>query len=128
MSKIMKPPTCMICGGKVGWKDDSMLMGRKPSEVEEMDEDVEPSWADDKWDMGRSPGGYSEHHKKEGSDVGEDTELLAEGGEVDDGMGDEELEDILSEECMSALERKDKKGFREAIEAMVMNCLSKGGM
>ncbi len=56
--------------------------------------------------------------------------MLAEGGEVDlpdlddaDGMDvDSELNDMVAEELLSALENKDKKGILEAIRALVMSC------
>lgn len=78
-----------------------------------------------------------------------DRRNLAEGGDVepfhDDGVeeqskgmpvtdpmdenesGESEIGDALVDELMTAMEHKDHKQVREAIEALVMNCLSKGG-
>ncbi len=63
--------------------------------------------------------------------------LMAEGGEaLEDPMdhpepdGDEpegEMSDMLADELMAAIEKKDRKGIASAIEAMVMECMSKGG-
>lgn len=59
---------------------------------------------------------------------------MAKGGEAeldvdmdhDDGMDmDEELNDMVAEELLHAIETKDKKGILESIRALVMNC---GGM
>lgn len=44
-------------------------------------------------------------------------------------MGDEggdELHKILGDELMDAFERKDRKGFMDGLEALVMSCISKG--
>jgi hypothetical protein len=84
-----------------GWVGDEMLMGRKPSEYEERPQSIDP--------------GFSE-----------DPELLAEGGEVDE--GEEKLEHVLAEELLTAMEHKDKKGVAEAIEALVLQCMNKGEM
>lgn len=60
--------------------------------------------------------------------------LYAEGGDVeplDEPMkddGDEELEDSLAQELLHAMEKKDKRGVRDAIEALVLQCMNKGGM
>lgn len=60
-----------------------------------------------------------------------DMKKMADGGEMemeevheeDDGLGD-----VLVDELMDAMERKDKRGVRDAIEALVMECMNKGGM
>lgn len=53
--------------------------------------------------------------------------MMAEGGEMgmdeDDGM----LMDQCSHECMEALKKGDKAGFKSAIQAIVMDCLKKAG-
>lgn len=44
-----------------------------------------------------------------------------EGGEIDDDM-DQELNEMVADELLSAIEAKDKKGILESIRALVMNC------
>jgi hypothetical protein len=52
----------------------------------------------------------------------------AEGGEVEDGMMDdpdhEAMLDQCADECMQAIEMKDKTAFRHAIEFLIMDVLS----
>lgn len=58
----------------------------------------------------------------------------AEGGDVEplespmEGDGDQEIEHALAGELLSAMEKKDKQGIVDAIEALVMQCMSKGKM
>lgn len=54
---------------------------------------------------------------------------MAEGGEaeemppdMDAGADDDSLMDSCAEEAMKAMETKDKKGFLDAIRAIVMSC------
>lgn len=51
---------------------------------------------------------------------------MAEGGEVD-GDIDGELDDMVADELFSAIESKDKRAFRDAVHAMVMSAMNKGG-
>jgi hypothetical protein len=51
---------------------------------------------------------------------------LAEGGEIEDGEDQEESEmhDIIGDELMDSLERKDKKGIMSALNAAIMECMN----
>lgn len=63
---------------------------------------------------------------------------MAKGGEMDhegedEIMGkempaDDEMGDTLVDELMDAFERKDKRGIKDAFEALVMECMHKGEM
>lgn len=55
--------------------------------------------------------------------------MMAEGGEMDMGMDEDDgmLMDQCSHECMEALKKGDKAGFKSAIQAIVMDCLKKAG-
>lgn len=64
--------------------------------------------------------------------------MMAKGGETEpptgdprekeDYGGDGEMGDVIADELMDAMERKDKRGVKDAIEALVMECMNKGGM
>jgi hypothetical protein len=55
--------------------------------------------------------------------------LMAEGGEPDgdemDSMGDDGLMDQVCDECMEALHNKDRDAFKDALLALVADCLMK---
>lgn len=51
-------------------------------------------------------------------------EKYAEGGEVGQHGEDEELHHAIGSELMDALERKDKKGIMDALNAAVMDCMN----
>ncbi len=59
---------------------------------------------------------------------------FADGGDVDgntleDPMkpaGEDDMGDMIASELMEAFEKKDKQGVKDAIEALVMECMNKG--
>ena len=55
-------------------------------------------------------------------DQPDDSEMMADGGEVGD---DEQIHEALGEEIMSAIESKDSKQILSSIEALVLSCMNK---
>lgn len=48
--------------------------------------------------------------------------MMAEGGEMPPEHDDDELNGMVADELLHAIEHKDKKGLLEAIKALVMSC------
>lgn len=102
---------CMCHGGKVNELDKLDEAYRKAKKFEHGGEVKQPVNQFNKFD--------GEYRKANHLDEGGEVEEMHEMG--DESM-DHELNEMVAEELLHAIEKKDKKGIVEAIQALVLSC------